>query len=755
MVGNFGEVQVMDWGLAKTFTPERPAPDSEITEADRPVGTQIHSLRDLESVTQAGSVLGTPAFMPPEQAGGEIDRIDSRSDVFGLGAILCVILTGKPPYSGKDSELVRLMAIRGDLSEALARLDACEAEPELVALAKRCLSAEPADRPAAAGEVAKAVAAFRAEAQERAKRAEIERARAEVAATEQRKRRKVQAALGLAFTALAALGGAFAWWVQRQQLLRQVEAEDLARVERERLARNAEAIATLLGQVETALQDDDVARAGVALKEAETRAAEGVVEPLKSHLARCRADVGMLRDINRIDGLRWSYAMARPGGPYASDEWPGAFARYGIVPGRAVMEEAARQINNSPIRDRLLIALDRWYRASRSESVLAILQAVDPDPYRMACRVAIARAGKSRGTAVELASRPEALTQPAWFAVFLGEWAPTSPARRREILLAVLQRRPGDFRVLMALGSQLPINNSQTAAEREQWYRAALAVRADTAQAWIGLGSALRDRADLAGAILCFREAVRMEPDAAYTHDWLAFSLLEGGDAKSALPHAERATALEPGYTQAWKNLGWARRELGDPAGVVAAYREVLRLNPNSADAIADLGVAHLQADETAQAEALIPMLLAAGKQPDLHPLQFANPLSRLGEALVDSERFAAAEPLLRECLAIRGQFTAGAWWTAYTQSYLGEALARQAKYAEAEPLLIQAEENLAKVEITSGWQEKIRERLRVTVEQLVRLYEATGKSDQAKQWHAAMAKYPHIAPTPREMKKP
>ena len=101
MVGAFGEVQVMDWGLAKVLAATRPTHRARRANR-RPTDerTEIRTPRDCgDSATQAGSVLGTPAFMPPEQAGGEIDKIDERADVFGLGAMLCVILTGQPPYS--------------------------------------------------------------------------------------------------------------------------------------------------------------------------------------------------------------------------------------------------------------------------------------------------------------------------------------------------------------------------------------------------------------------------------------------------------------------------------------------------------------------------------------------------------------------------------------------------------------------------------------------------------------------------------
>ena len=62
-------------------------------------------------LSHAGSILGTPSYMAPEQARGEIDRIDERADVFALGSILCEILTGSPAFTGRSSgEIVRKAA---------------------------------------------------------------------------------------------------------------------------------------------------------------------------------------------------------------------------------------------------------------------------------------------------------------------------------------------------------------------------------------------------------------------------------------------------------------------------------------------------------------------------------------------------------------------------------------------------------------------------------------------------------------------
>jgi eukaryotic-like serine/threonine-protein kinase len=156
MIGAFGVVRVMDWGLAKVLGERRvghgPAAAAR-PGASPKLGAALGGGRP-ESGLAAGAAMGTLAYMAPEQARGETELIDERADVFGLGAVLCEILTGLPPYTGSTVDELYRRALQADLGEAMDRLERCLAEPRLLMLAKQCLSARPADRPHDAGEVA-------------------------------------------------------------------------------------------------------------------------------------------------------------------------------------------------------------------------------------------------------------------------------------------------------------------------------------------------------------------------------------------------------------------------------------------------------------------------------------------------------------------------------------------------------------------------------------------------------------------------
>ena len=206
MVGAFGEVQVMDWGMAKVLA-EGDSPQALLSNVSVIRTARSPSPDEATgsgSRTQFGSVLGTLAYMPPEQALGE--HLDQRADVFGLGAILCEILTGRPPYVAESSDQLRRKAARADLTDAYERLEHCGADEELVRIARRALAPDPENRPADAGVLAGELTCYRERVEKRAHEAELAEVLANARATEERNRRRLALALSGALVAVLACG---------------------------------------------------------------------------------------------------------------------------------------------------------------------------------------------------------------------------------------------------------------------------------------------------------------------------------------------------------------------------------------------------------------------------------------------------------------------------------------------------------------------------------------------------------------------
>jgi serine/threonine protein kinase len=164
MTDDLGAVHVMDWGLAARDgeAPLRERGSSGLADVnDERGGDSRH--------TRMGAVLGTPAYMAPEQS---IGRGDRRSDVFGLGAILCEILTGEPPFVAESTGDAYVQSIRRDVGGAIKRLQDCKVDEELRNLAAEAISADPEDRPADAGALLARVVAYRKSVAERLRREE-------------------------------------------------------------------------------------------------------------------------------------------------------------------------------------------------------------------------------------------------------------------------------------------------------------------------------------------------------------------------------------------------------------------------------------------------------------------------------------------------------------------------------------------------------------------------------------------------------
>ena len=137
IVGKHGETLVVDWGLAKPLGRVEPGQES----GER---TFVPSSACGSAETLPGSALGTPAYMSPEQARGELDRLGPRSDVYSLGATLYCLLSGRPPFEGEDIGEVLRKVQRGDFPPP-RHLDP-SLDKALEAVCLKALAAEPEDR---------------------------------------------------------------------------------------------------------------------------------------------------------------------------------------------------------------------------------------------------------------------------------------------------------------------------------------------------------------------------------------------------------------------------------------------------------------------------------------------------------------------------------------------------------------------------------------------------------------------------------
>ncbi|MCR9293514.1 MAG: WD40 repeat domain-containing serine/threonine-protein kinase [bacterium] len=225
MVGAFGEVQVMDWGLSKVLRQGGVADEEKSIQKHREA-TVIQTRRStgnsrpgtaVGSDTRYGSIMGTPAYMPPEQALGEVDQLDTRADVFGLGAILAEILTGLPPYVAENTDKLIHMARRGQLDECFQRLDSCSADGELIEIAKQALAVNVEERFADAGELQQSITKHLEGVQDRLRRSELEKVEAHTLAREERRRKKLYVAIAGLLLALVSGAGIVATVVGRQQ----------------------------------------------------------------------------------------------------------------------------------------------------------------------------------------------------------------------------------------------------------------------------------------------------------------------------------------------------------------------------------------------------------------------------------------------------------------------------------------------------------------------------------------------------------
>jgi serine/threonine-protein kinase len=710
MVGAFGEVQVVDWGLAKVL----PAAETRFEKRARQTNISIIETVRSEpgshgSNSLAGSVMGTPAYMSPEQARGDIEKVNERSDVFSLGAVLCEILTGLPPYTG-EAEKTLVEAANARLDDATKRLDGCEADAELVALCRECLAPAPSARPRNAEVVAQRIHEHLVSVEERAHLAQIDAAQARVKAREERRARKLTVGLaGSVLTTLVLAGGGWAWTrSEREARLRHTTEQVNAALADAGLARGAKdwsaahaAIARASASLETGQASDEL-RSRVSSASIDIEADASAARAALAQQARNAAFLERLDRLRHVEhgsfALTTTEESGASGVPAATSRgyfeqreaaYRAAFAAYDLDVDLLPDTDVIESLRTSGIASSLASAFDDWAAVRAdvdngfkepSKRLVRIAMDADPDPWRRELRTAIL--ADDPAPLLAFAASAEEHDLPPVTAVVLAR--ALTRVQRGEESLAVLQRavqrNPADFPLLLQFGQQLLNANPIRLDEALRYLTAARALRPDSGSALVLLSIGMHNAGEADQAFWMARESLRLDPADAvaagllgfYAHDQghldesveycrkaieidptitLAFttlskSLVEKGDLDAALAIDRRAIEIDPGNSRLHGNLGVLLAMKGDFDAAIASERKAIELDPTCAIWHSNLG-SDLRAKGDIEAA-----IASYRKAVELDP-RLAKAHSNLGFALFTKGDVDAAIASYREAIAI------------------------------------------------------------------------------------------------------
>lgn len=641
MVGAFGEVQVMDWGLAKVLSAggvadEKKAhtrhKDVSVIQTRRSTGSDTPG--SFGSQTEMGSVMGTPAYMPPEQALGEIDQLDQRTDVFGLGAILCEILTGKPPYVSDDPIQLFRLASRGKLDECIERLDACGADPQLIEITKQCLSAEPDNRPQNGGDLSELVTGYLESVETKLRTTELQRAKEAVRAESESaraelevKRRRTTLALAAAVLIMVLMGGS--WSVNQIYVKAQSRIESQSKVselladaqrnligydqnleladQKKNLQDVREIIESAKIQADSLEEGDNLrSQVGAQLEEVEKRF-QKLAELEKNEKAqRVIEEVLAKIDMDPVSFMGKPEFYKGIGTDLIAQELEAVFAGLGIRLTGPV-DVAANQIRNSPIQEDLIGALvnlvqhdqvDAKATANAKANLLSIFSALDPGDWHNELVNALANddieAVMKKIMDQEGQLKPEVQQQSATLIVWLSRALVKAEKFETsvDVLIAAHQCQPDDY----LLNSELSMAHwrQKSTGSAIGYARAALAIRPTSIDAHTRLVLILSDIGridDKNEAVIWAKRAVTLDVNNSESHRYLGMALREAGELDAALIEYEKAIQLNDKSVHAYLSKCNCLYQMGKVAESIRVTKQALKLDPNSLHAAFKLAI--------------------------------------------------------------------------------------------------------------------------------------------------------------------
>jgi serine/threonine protein kinase len=499
-------------------------------------------LTDNTLVTGFGAIIGTPAYMSPEQATLDELDLDTRSDIYALGVLLYELMTGSTPFGdeSKSAGLFELLRIIREKEPPRPSTKVSIAESLPAVAANR--GTEPRSLASLLHSdldwiVMKALEKDRNRRYETANglAADIERylageaVRAHPPSATYRLRKLVlrnRGPLVAAFAVLIVLMGGVAastWQAAertREQAERRLEQENV-------VTRTRQAVESQLDRAEASLRDHRLSQVNAFLGQAELLLAELDAPDIRDRVAAVQKDLVMVQRLDDAFAWRWNLGKGQvrlfPG--KAKELLPAAFRQYGVTVGEQPAEATVRMIRRSTIADALRLALEQWFFLEPAQPGLrAILEADDPDPLRAEIRAAACNGRVDSASA--LAQSADMSKINPGFAASLGVYLPAEQGLR--VMKAAWRRQPDSFPLAITIAArltELDVVQKGSTLEAVGWGRMAVAIRPDSAFAHHCLGVALGECGDEDGKHIELREAMRLAPRFSRAASLLAFDL--------------------------------------------------------------------------------------------------------------------------------------------------------------------------------------------------------------------------------------
>ncbi len=592
MIGEFGEVMLMDWGLAKVLgDPEGAEPTARRTRLEG-------FATDLDA-TRAGEVLGTPGYMSPEQAGGDLGRFDHRTDVYGLGAILYEMVAGRAPFHGIPlSDLVSRVA-QGRFPPPRAAGRAVPRELEEVVL--RAMARDPDRRYQTVGDMAADLVAFlEGRTLSGVRYGTFQRV---LKWARRHKTLAAAAAAILAVTAGAALTVTIRERSDEARRLSAALARDRERVHLDAGRRLLEQMRHSRGDLEQSehdldrlaglaeadfrraldeVQDDPEAMLGIAETRWLARRPETAIEWIEQAIAVAPsyAPAYALRVRCRLPGFlaRRMDFLGRTGPGEGPDD-----------PQRRAIEEDLREFERHAEREdevhlaRGLLALSDGDHGRAVEDLSAYLELypgdADAHGWLGAACFRLERFPEALGAFVR-AQRGD--VRAAHHAVNvcmtlqrLGRFE--DALRSADVSVATF---PDTLEMHFVRGSALQHLGRLEECQAE--YDRVLAGDPGDLLARVARGCVRRDRGDLPGALADFDRAIELQPGVALPRVNRGVVRVSLGDRTGARDDFDEAIRLDPGMAEAWFDRGLLRFRGDDPPGGLADFDRAIELAPGN-----------------------------------------------------------------------------------------------------------------------------------------------------------------------------